>query len=144
MRSIDPHLERVLEHALLPRRELVVADHHLGVDWCDERLQLLELARAEVRARMRTETVLHDAARRRPPAVRSSSSISSSSASPSNPDGQTAMTTARSGSASRMMWKESPKSCEAYRERISRSQASASRSSGWVSASRTNPSPARP
>ena len=101
----DPHLERVLERALLARRQLVVADDHLGVDLVRERLQLLELARAEVRARVRARarccTMRADAGHRRGAQelvhlLELGIAVEARTAS-------TAMTTARSGSASRMM-----------------------------------------
>ena len=60
-RAVDhPHLQRILERALLARRQLVVRDDHLGVDLRQELAQLVELARAEVGARIGAAAVLHE------------------------------------------------------------------------------------
>jgi hypothetical protein len=58
----DRHVEQLLEVALLPRGELVVAGDHVGVRRLGERLQLLDLALAQVVVGMRLLTVLHQLA----------------------------------------------------------------------------------
>ena len=52
--------QRVLERPLLRRLELVVDDQHLGVRVLVGLLQLLELALADVRARIRIRALLND------------------------------------------------------------------------------------
>ena len=54
----DAHLERVLEGPLLAWRELVVAHDHLGFGLAHELAKLVDLARAEVRARVGPAPVL--------------------------------------------------------------------------------------
>ena len=58
----DARLERVLERPLLGRVELVVDEQHVGAGVRVERLQLLELALADVRARVRLRAVLDELA----------------------------------------------------------------------------------
>jgi hypothetical protein len=55
----DRHLELLLEVALLARRELVVAHDHVRVGRLGRRLDLEQLARAEVRVRVRLRAMLH-------------------------------------------------------------------------------------
>ena len=54
----DPHLERVLERPLLAGRELVVAGDHLGLGLLHQVAELVDLAGAEVRPRIRPAPVL--------------------------------------------------------------------------------------
>ena len=54
----DRQAERLLEVALLARRQLVVAGDHVGVAHRGERLQLVDLARAQVGVRVRLLAVL--------------------------------------------------------------------------------------
>jgi hypothetical protein len=54
----DRHVERLLEVALLARAELVVAGDHVGVGGDRQRLQLLDLALAEVVVGMRLLAML--------------------------------------------------------------------------------------
>ena len=56
------HLERVLEAALLVRRQVVLAHQHLGVHLATQRTQLLDLPRADVGPRIGRGSVLHDLA----------------------------------------------------------------------------------
>ena len=49
----DRHLELLLQVALLSRAELVVGGDDVGVELLDERLDLVDLARAEVEVRVR-------------------------------------------------------------------------------------------
>ena len=60
VRSTTRAVERVLERLLLRRLELVVDDQHLGVRVLVGLLQLLELALADVRARIRARALLHE------------------------------------------------------------------------------------
>src|SRR5205823_773346 len=57
----DARLQRVLEQALLRRRELVVDDQHLRVRLAVDPLQLVELALADVCARIGPRPVLDEA-----------------------------------------------------------------------------------
>ena len=57
----DARLELVLEQALLRRRQLVVDDEHLGARVVVGLLQLVQLALADVRARIRARPVLDEA-----------------------------------------------------------------------------------
>src|SRR5207244_2691697 len=57
----DRHVaELLLEVALLTRAELVVAGHDVGVEGLDRHLELAELARAQVRVRVRAVAVLDE------------------------------------------------------------------------------------
>ena len=97
----DAHAELVLERALLARRELVLGHDDLGLELLRQLLELLELAAADVGARVDRRAVLHAAcATTSTCAVRSSSRISASSRSSSAPCASTATSTARSGRAS--------------------------------------------
>ena len=61
LRAVDhPGRERVLERALLGRLQLVVDEQHLGVRVAVGRLQLLELAFADVAPGIRLRTMLDD------------------------------------------------------------------------------------
>ena len=61
LRAVDDAcLEGVLEQPLLCRLELVVDDQHVGRRRAERALQLVELAFADVRARVGTGSVLHD------------------------------------------------------------------------------------
>jgi hypothetical protein len=55
-------VERRLEVALLARGELVVGHHHVGVRLFEERLELLDLAGAQVEVGVRLVAHLHDLA----------------------------------------------------------------------------------
>ena len=60
-RAVDhPHLQRILERALLARRKLVVRDDHLCIDRRQQLAQLVELARPEVGARIGAAAVLDE------------------------------------------------------------------------------------
>ena len=97
----DAHAELVLEHALLARRELVLGHDDLGLELLRQLLQLLELAAADVGARVDARRGAGRAcATTSTCAVRSSSRISASSRSSSAPCASTATSTARSGRAS--------------------------------------------
>ena len=56
----DAHAELVLERALLAGRELVLGHDDLGLQLLRELLELLELAAADVRARVDARAVLHE------------------------------------------------------------------------------------
>ena len=58
-------VERGLEVALLARRQLVVGDDDVGVGRLEQRLELLDLARAEVEVRVRVVALLGELADRR-------------------------------------------------------------------------------
>ena len=58
-------VERGLEVALLARRQLVVGDDEVRVGLLEQRLELLELARAEVEVRVRLVALLGELADRR-------------------------------------------------------------------------------
>ncbi len=101
VRSTTRICERVLERPLLARGQLVVADHHLGLGVAHELAELVDLPRAQVRARMGRRRCWMSAATASTVAVRKSSRISASPSSPSVPGGREAMMTPRSGVGSR-------------------------------------------
>ena len=99
-----PHLQRVLERALLARRELVVGDDHLGVELAGQLPQLVELARARGRCADRAGGGAARGLDRLAPARCAAARASpSSSSAPSEPGGRDAITTPRSGSWSRVV-----------------------------------------
>ena len=100
VRSTTRQLERVLERALLVRRELVLGHDDLGADLAGERVELLDLAACRRRcARRATPRCCTSVATTSTCAVRSSSRISAVSTSGSAPCASTATSTPRSGAS---------------------------------------------
>ena len=98
LRAVDyPRLQRILELALLHRRELVVDDQRLGARALERLLQLLELALADVGARIGPLAVLDELGHRLD--ARGARELAQLREEGSTPLGGAASTNPRSGSA---------------------------------------------